>query len=141
LASAEVLLGLGSVIQDNTESSCHINGFTIRIEVNVLSGIFTSVTVDPLESEVAVGRRRIRGRVVERLLDSSNPRLYSHELLTLSGIDLIEEATLRQLAGLVDINDFSGFFVECDSLFSVFHIEISFGSASHGGLSAAHVFS
>jgi len=141
LATAEVLLGLGAIIQDNTESSCHINGLTIRIEVNVLSGIFTSVTVDPLESEVAVGRRRIRGRVVERLLDSSNPRLYSHELLTLSGIDLIEEATLRQLTRLVDINNFSGFFVECDSLFSIFHIEISFGSASHGGLSAAHVFS
>ena len=79
--------------------------------------------------------------MVERLLDSSNPRLYSHELLTLSGIDLIEETTLRQLTGLVYINDFSGFFVECDSLLSIFHIEISFGSASHGGLSAAHVFS
>ena len=141
MATAEVLLGLGAVIQNNAESSCHINGFTIRVEVNILSGIFASVTVDPLESEVAVGRRRIRGRVVKRLLYSSNPRLYSHELLALSGIDLIEETTLRQLTGLVDINDLSGVFVECDSLFSVLHIEISFGSASHGGLSAAHVFS
>jgi hypothetical protein len=141
LATAEELLGLGAVIQDNTESSCHINGFTIRIDVNILSGIFTSVTVDPLESEVAVGRRRIRRRVVKRLLNSSNPRLYSHELFTLASIDLIKEATLRQITGLVDINDLSGFFVECDSLFSIFHIEISTGSASHGGLSAAHVFS
>lgn len=141
MATAEVLLGLSTVIQDNTESSCHINGFTIRIEIDILSGIFTSVTVDPLESEVAIGRGRIRGRVVKRLLDSSNPRLYSHKLLTLAGIDLIEEATLRQLTGLVDFNNLSGFFIECNSLFSVFHIEISSGSTSHGGLCAAHVLS
>jgi hypothetical protein len=49
LATAEELLGVVSVTEDDTESGGHVDGVALAVEVTVLLGVGTSVSVDVLE--------------------------------------------------------------------------------------------
>jgi len=69
LATTEECLGVGCSVENDTEGGSHVDGLTLGVPVDVLSGVGASVTIDVLES---VGLLRLLGFVfvvVGRLLN------------------------------------------------------------------------
>lgn len=63
LTATEELLSVGVGVEDNTESSSHIDGLSVGVEVNVLTRVSAPVTVHVLKSILLIGRGGVDGRV------------------------------------------------------------------------------
>ena len=121
---SEELLGVALAVEDDTEGGSHVDSLGVAVPVDVLLGVGASVAVDVLEGVGAVRLVRDNGVVLRGLSDLADPGTHSHELFTLSLLDLEEIGlgTVVVLAfGAVDV--LAGLLVEHGAL-SVVHVGV-----------------
>ena len=92
LTASEELLSIRSVVQDNTESSGHVDSLVLAVEVDVLLGVGATVAVDVLKFVGLVGALVVLLIVVIWLNDLSEPGTDGHLRLALFLVDLKEIA-------------------------------------------------
>ena len=78
LATTEEFLGVGTVIEDDTKSSSHVDSVSHNVEVDVLSAVGASVSIDVLEVVLFLRWVVADFIVVGWLSDLTNPWLDSH---------------------------------------------------------------
>lgn len=92
--STEEFLGVTLGVEDDTESSGHVDNVSCSVEVNVLARVSTSVSVNVLEGVRLITLLLVRFSVFCGLLDGTDPRLGGLELLTNSLVRLFEETSI-----------------------------------------------
>ena len=117
LTATEELLGVGGNLKDHTESSSHVDGIALVVEVDVLLGVGAAVAVHILELVSAVRSLVVDLVVVIGLLDLTDPGANSHELLTLGFLDS-EEVVLGTVVVLTVVIDgrLASLLINSDSL-------------------------
>jgi hypothetical protein len=99
LATAEELLGVVSVVEDDTESGGHVDGVALAVEVAVLLGIGTSVSVDVLELVLLVWLSGVNVVVVGWLSNLALPWdtggcLFANGLVALEEVVVVDVSVL-----------------------------------------------
>jgi len=80
--TTEEFLGVVVLVQDDTESGSHVNGITVGIVEQVVSGVNGSVTVDVLQSKLLGRGVGVESGGITGGNHSTLPGLGGHELLT-----------------------------------------------------------
>ena len=97
--ATEELLGVRLAVEDNTESSGHVDGLTVGVPVAVLLGVGASVTIDVLELVLSRGLVVVDWVMLIGLDDLTQPWAHGHELLA-SGLFHFEEVILAAIVVL-----------------------------------------
>lgn len=124
LAATEEFLGVVGVVKDDTESSSHVDGVALSVEVDVLLGVSATVAVDVLESVGLVGTVIAEIVVGIGLSDLADPGFDGHELLADLLVDL-KEVILGTIVVLSTVagHTLAGFFVVAHTS-TVFHVSV-----------------
>ena len=117
LTATEELLGVGGNLKDHAESSSHVDGVALVVEVDVLLRVGAAVAVHILELVSAVRSLVVDLVVVIGLRDLTDPGADRHELLTLGFFDS-EEVVLGTVVVLTVVIDgrLASLLINSDSL-------------------------
>lgn len=125
LTTTEEFLGVGAVVQDDTESSGHVDSVVLGVEVDVLLRVSATVAVDVLKFVGLSGLRVVDRVVVVRLSDLSYPGTDGHELLAFFLVDFKEIVLLAIVVFATIVGDrLAGLLVVANTVAITFHVAV-----------------